>query len=421
MVPTCFRFCPTDEELIESCIKKYQETLPLLWRLSISLSKEIYTSSSRKSQLSDIFPTFFRFFDFFNDFSSSVACMKIGSESIVGLNKNETYFYCKRESDSREVMGRGWWKATSHVKAISSSDGELIGYKRPLTFHRFKDDNQRNRKAAIKTDWIMHEYKLHSISSDDNQRNRKAAIKTDWIMHEYKLHSISSDWRLCKIKYKGKEKPVEVMISMEDTFGNNMTTPSLCFEAEGGGGGSSSSVSTNITRMQLEVALEQPPSLPVNENLNCDNYCWSNSNMIFHDGDGDDDLFADQLDTLSEQPFSDLWSWNNCCPDQVFSVSSFTANHPLVRIGPMTKKSISQLVTPPHGLLKFNIDRAISRSFGPSGIGSIISNEIGFVLIYFSKPSVNLDLTSIEILAIKPTCSLLIVSKWLELRYWFLR
>ncbi|KAE8670820.1 Protein BOLA2 [Hibiscus syriacus] len=33
-------------------------------------------------------------------------------------------------------MGRGWWKATSHVKAISSANGGVMGYKRPLTFYR---------------------------------------------------------------------------------------------------------------------------------------------------------------------------------------------------------------------------------------------------------------------------------------------
>ncbi|KAK8681402.1 hypothetical protein V6N13_053806 [Hibiscus sabdariffa] len=98
------------------------------------------------------------------------------------------------------------------------------------------------------------------------------------------------------------------MTSMENTCINNTTTPSLSFEAEDGSGGSSS-ISVNITPMQLEVAFEQPPSLPVNENLNYDNYCWSNSDMIVHDDDAD--LFGDQLDTLSEQPFSDLWSWDN--------------------------------------------------------------------------------------------------------------
>ncbi|GMI64382.1 hypothetical protein HRI_000107500 [Hibiscus trionum] len=240
MVPTGFRFCPTDEELIEILQHKVsRNTAGAMASFDFIVEKNIYDFEPEKLNW---------------------------NESSVGLNKNERYFYCKRESDSREVMGRGWWKATSHVKAISSANGELMGYKRPLTFHRFKDNNQRNRKTAIKTDWIM---------------------------HEYKLHSISSDWRLCKIKYKGKEKLKEVMST-------------LSFKGEDGGG-SSSTISTNITPMQLEVAFEQPPLLPVNDNLNCDNYGCLNSNMMFND---DDDLFADQLDTVLEQPFPDIWSWD---------------------------------------------------------------------------------------------------------------
>ncbi|KAK8548339.1 hypothetical protein V6N13_054856 [Hibiscus sabdariffa] len=256
MVPTGFRFCPTDEELIEILHHKVSgNTTSAMASFDFIVERNIYDSEPKNLNW---------------------------SESAVGLNKNERYYYCKRESDSREVMGRGWWKATSHVKAISSANGHLMGYKRPLTFHRFNDNNQRNRKAAIKTDWIM---------------------------HEYKLHSISSDWRLCKIKYKGKEKLKEVTTSMENIFRNNTTAPSLSFEAEDGGGSSSSSISTNITPMQLEVAFEQPLPLPVNENLNYDNYGWSDSNMMFND---DGDLFAVQLDdSLSEQPFSELWSWDN--------------------------------------------------------------------------------------------------------------
>lgn len=85
------------------------------------------------------------------------------------LPENERYCYCMRENDSREVSGRGWWKATSHVKKIyatnnNGSCADVIGYKRPLTFHKFKD-TRRNRSNAIKTNWIMHEYTLHSLST----------------------------------------------------------------------------------------------------------------------------------------------------------------------------------------------------------------------------------------------------------------
>lgn len=76
------------------------------------------------------------------------------------LGNEERYYYCKRENDSREVAGRGWWKATSHVKKVNVNEN-LVGHKRPLTFHRYRDQ-ERNRSNAIKTNWIMHEYSLES-------------------------------------------------------------------------------------------------------------------------------------------------------------------------------------------------------------------------------------------------------------------
>ena len=80
------------------------------------------------------------------------------------LSNGERYYYCTRETNySREVLGRGWWKATSHVKKIHANNDDqlLVGNKRPLTFHRFKD-NERNRNNAVKTNWIMYEYSLES-------------------------------------------------------------------------------------------------------------------------------------------------------------------------------------------------------------------------------------------------------------------
>ncbi|XP_012481594.1 NAC domain-containing protein 30 [Gossypium raimondii] len=255
MVLTGFRFSPTDEEVIEILSQKVSGNTSMA-AFDFIIQKNIYDFEPQELH---------------------------GSESTIGLNKNERYYYCRRESDSREVMGRGWWKATSHVKAVSSPNGEVMGYKRPLTFHRFKDNIQGNRKGAIKTDWIM---------------------------HEYGLQSIHTEWRLCKIKYKGKEKVEEDMTPMEKTFGHsNNKTLLTSFEAKDG----SSSSSNSIAPMQLELAFEQPPLtqpiLPVNNdiNYNYDSYCWSNSNMMLYE----DHQLADQLDTLSEQPFSDLWSWDD--------------------------------------------------------------------------------------------------------------
>ncbi|XP_022721724.1 NAC domain-containing protein 55-like, partial [Durio zibethinus] len=207
MVPIGFRFSPTDEELIEILNQKVSGNTAMA-PLDFIVERNIYEFEPQDLQ-----------------WTQSVA-----------LNKNERYYYCRRESDSREVTGRGWWKATSHVKIISDN-GRAVGYKRPLTFHRFKD----------------------------NQTKRKDAIKTDWIMHEYGLQSIPTEWRLCKIMYKGKER-------LEEDKKNIRNDNPMSSEA----GVSSSS----INPMQLEYfAFEEQqslmPPLPVNNDY--DNYFWSSS------------------------------------------------------------------------------------------------------------------------------------------------
>ncbi|XP_022761011.1 NAC domain-containing protein 83-like [Durio zibethinus] len=267
MVPTGFRFSPIDEELIEILYQKVSGNIAMA-PFGFIVETNIYESEP----------------------------LDLHWTQNVALNKNERYYYCKRESGSREVTGRGWWKATSHVKTICAK-GQVLGYKRPLTFHKFKN----------------------------NQRNRKDAIKTDWIMHEYGLKSIPTEWRLCKIKYKGKEKLKKDMTSMDNI--RNNATPLMSLEAGGCGG------STNINPMQLEFAFEEQQPLPVNNDY--ENEFWSNSRMIFDDQQQeleqpfssldpsssmpiltpsyDHDHFP-QLDTQSEpreQPFPDLWSWEN--------------------------------------------------------------------------------------------------------------
>ncbi|KAK8307947.1 hypothetical protein V6Z12_D02G021300 [Gossypium hirsutum] len=272
MVLTGFRFSPTDEEVIEILGQKVSGNTSMA-AFDFIIQKDIYDFEPQELHGPTSFPPF-------SGFSYVIFINFAWSESTIGLNKNERYYYCRRETDSREVMGRGWWKATSHLKAVSSPNGEVMGYKRPLTFHRFKDNIQGNRKGAIKTDWIM---------------------------HEYGLQSIHTEWRLCKIKYKGKEKVEEDMTPMEKTLHSNNKTLLTSFEAKDG----SSSRSNSIAPMQLELAFEQPPLtqpiLPVSTDINYyyDSYCWSNSNIY------EDHQLADQLDTLSEQPFSDLWSWDD--------------------------------------------------------------------------------------------------------------
>ncbi|MFQ6660545.1 hypothetical protein Gotur_029023, partial [Gossypium turneri] len=113
MVLTGFRFSPTDEEVIEILSQKVSGNTSMA-AFDFIIQKNIYDFEPQELHGPTSFPPF-------SGFSYVIF---IRSESTIGLNKNERYYYCRRESDSREVMGRGWWKATSHVKAVSSPNGE---------------------------------------------------------------------------------------------------------------------------------------------------------------------------------------------------------------------------------------------------------------------------------------------------------
>ncbi|KAK6279374.1 hypothetical protein POUND7_019641 [Theobroma cacao] len=303
-----FRFCPTDEELIEILIQKVSGNKTMLFDFIVE--RNIYELEPQDLQYLHSFLLLYSYINFLitsnaNHKSFFVWFLYIWIQN-AALNNNERYYYCKRETESREVSGRGWWKATSHVKTISAN-GLVVGYKRPLTFHRFRD----------------------------HERKRKDAIKTDWIMHEYALDSIPTDWRLCKIRYKGKERLEEDM----ENIRNNSCPMSL--EAAGG-------CSSSINPMQLdqfafeEQQLQPQPLLPPFPLINNDyeNYFGSNSNTRFHISTGEQQqgmaqpitsfdpswipLLATPSHIASQQhnqsaepreaqfPFPDLWSsWEN--------------------------------------------------------------------------------------------------------------
>ncbi|XP_052292022.1 NAC domain-containing protein 83-like [Citrus sinensis] len=159
MMPTGFRFNPTDEELIE-----------FLFRKLSGQEMQLYGDFIVERNLYELDPHHLQW-----DYN-------------VALSTNERFYFCLRENDSREVSGLGWWRATGRVKKVYANynNQTLVGFKRPLTFHRFSRDEPH-----------------------DPRTKRNKAIKTNWIMHEYSLESYTTDWRLCKIKYKGKPRVQE--------------------------------------------------------------------------------------------------------------------------------------------------------------------------------------------------------------------
>ncbi|KAH9727655.1 NAC domain-containing protein 83 [Citrus sinensis] len=262
MVPKGFRFNPTDEELIQILESKVSgQQMPL--HFSFIVERNLYELEPQQLQW----------------------------DNTSALPENERYCYCMRENDSREVSGRGWWKATSHVKKIyatnnNGSCADVIGYKRPLTFHKFKD----------------------------TRRNRSNAIKTNWIMHEYTLHSLSTDWTLCKIKYKGKPSVQE---ELEDIRNDYRLRVNNDFEAS-----SSSSISVtnmdmqqhladSVAEQQLQRQQQQPqPLQQLEQQQQYASYDpFSTQTMSTgYDYFNDHDHQLEQAHT-SEQLFTTLWSW----------------------------------------------------------------------------------------------------------------
>ncbi|EYU32652.1 hypothetical protein MIMGU_mgv1a020617mg, partial [Erythranthe guttata] len=103
------------------------------------------------------------------------------------LGEKEWYFFTPRDRKYQNGQrpsrsaGNGYWKATGSDKVISSG-GKIVGYKKSLVYHEGK------APAGIKTNWIMHEYKV-------NQPGRAKTCPTDMRL---------DDWVLCRLYIKSE-------------------------------------------------------------------------------------------------------------------------------------------------------------------------------------------------------------------------
>ncbi|XP_052174833.1 uncharacterized protein LOC127789846 isoform X3 [Diospyros lotus] len=110
-----------------------------------------------------------------------------------GMDQYETYYFVRREKKSKSKSETaknpkrhlksegnsscgGWWKAITGDKPIRNKRGRIIGFKKTLKFCTYKDQKY-DRRECVKTDWIMHEYKLP--------------------------HPTFQEWVVCGIRYNG--------------------------------------------------------------------------------------------------------------------------------------------------------------------------------------------------------------------------
>ncbi|KAL0372460.1 UNVERIFIED_CONTAM: protein FEZ [Sesamum calycinum] len=128
-----FRFHPTDEELVGFYLRRKIQQKPL----SIELIKQLDIYKYDPWDLPKLATT----------------------------GEKEWYFYCPRDRKYRNsarpnrVTGAGFWKATGTDRPIYSSQGsKCIGLKKSLVFYKGR------AAKGIKTDWMMHEFRLPSVS-----------------------------------------------------------------------------------------------------------------------------------------------------------------------------------------------------------------------------------------------------------------
>lgn len=86
------------------------------------------------------------------------------------FGNREWYFFTPRDrkypngSRPNRAAGKGYWKATGADKPISpKGSNRTVGIKKALVFYSGK------APKGVKTDWIMHEYRLADVNRSANK------------------------------------------------------------------------------------------------------------------------------------------------------------------------------------------------------------------------------------------------------------
>ncbi|CAH8387377.1 unnamed protein product [Eruca vesicaria subsp. sativa] len=181
-LPPGFRFHPTDEELILHYLRKKVSSLPV--PPSVIADVDIYKSDP----------------------------WELPAKAPFG--EKEWYFFSPRDrkypngARPNRAAASGYWKATGTDKLIMVPNGEgvheNIGIKKALVFYRGKPPK------GVKTNWIMHEYRLAETLSPKRDRSLKSK--------EYSMRL--DDWVLCRIYKKSHTSLSSSDVALATTTSN---------------------------------------------------------------------------------------------------------------------------------------------------------------------------------------------------------
>ncbi|TVU36591.1 hypothetical protein EJB05_18529, partial [Eragrostis curvula] len=246
-LPPGFRFHPTDEELVVHylCKKVGRQQLPVPIIAEVDLYKfdpwDLPGACQRVPLLCFLLCSVFLFsFSFssataskFSVFGYGVAdldrCACRAEKALFG--RKEWYFFTPRDrkypngSRPNRAAGRGYWKATGADKPIApKGNARPAGIKKALVFYSGK------APRGIKTDWIMHEYRL---AGADRAPGKKGSQKLDeWVL--CRLYNKKNNWEKVKAEEFVQEQQQEakphhrqngeVMDALADTMSDSFQT-----------------------------------------------------------------------------------------------------------------------------------------------------------------------------------------------------
>ncbi|XP_038987690.1 NAC transcription factor 25 [Phoenix dactylifera] len=192
-LPPGFRFHPTDEELVVHYLKQKAASAPL--PATIIAEVDLYKFDP----------------------------WELPGKANYG--EQEWYFFSPRDrkypngARPNRAAPSGYWKATGTDKPILTSGGaHKVGVKKALVFYGGKPPK------GIKTDWIMHEYRLADSSPGSTFRppgsaagSKKSSLRLD-------------DWVLCRIYKKNSTNSNNARLvdrDREDSMDDRMAPPAL--------------------------------------------------------------------------------------------------------------------------------------------------------------------------------------------------
>uniref|UniRef100_A0A0D9V738 NAC domain-containing protein n=1 Tax=Leersia perrieri TaxID=77586 RepID=A0A0D9V738_9ORYZ len=167
-LPPGFRFHPTDEELVVHylCRKVARQPLPVPIIAEVDLYK--------------------------------LDPWDLPEKALFG--RKEWYFFTPRDrkypngSRPNRAAGRGYWKATGADKPVApKGSARTVGIKKALVFYSGK------APRGVKTDWIMHEYRLADTDRAPTAGGKKGSQKLDeWVL--CRLYNKKNNWEKVKVE-----------------------------------------------------------------------------------------------------------------------------------------------------------------------------------------------------------------------------